>query len=369
MTILLLCREQDLGKEPAGYVRAFRRRDIRVVFLAEDTPANADLQELVARCPEPPQLILHPEQKFLPKGLHVSPFPTAILQADPYTYTHRRVRWAMLFDYVLLLHQGFEEVFRQAGHPRPLTLPHAVDAEYFTGPEEERTFEVSSVGSVDGKNYRMRRAVLGSLAQEFRMNDWVRAHSYEELAAVYRKTKVIVNIGRDDYPVDVSLRFAEAMAAGALFVTLQPSELESLGFIKGEHFVGFHEREEIAPLVRHYLNDEPARRRITEAARERILREHTYDIRAETLLRSLGIDAGKKFAPARQWPEARAHLMYLDYFAAHRNLDCAASELRVIAGQSLRGAVQGLALLARAFVRISLSSATQQFGRARRDFK
>ncbi len=315
MTILLLCREQDLGKEPAGYVRAFRRRDIRVVFLAEDTPANADLQELVARCPEPPQLILHPEQKFLPKGLHVSPFPTAILQADPYTYTHRRVRWAMLFDYVLLLHQGFEEVFRQAGHPRPLTLPHAVDAEYFTGPEEERTFEVSSVGSVDGKNYRMRRAVLGSLAQEFRMNDWVRAHSYEELAAVYRKTKVIVNIGRDDYPVDVSLRFAEAMAAGALFVTLQPSEL------------------------------------------------------AETLLRSLGIDAGKKFAPARQWPEARAHLMYLDYFAAHRNLDCAASELRVIAGQSLRGAVQGLALLARAFVRISLSSATQQFGRARRDFK
>jgi hypothetical protein len=365
MTILLLCREQDLAKEPAGYVRAFRRRGIRVVFLEKDTPANADLRQLVALCPEPPQLILHPEQGFLPKGLHASPVPTAILQADPYAYTHRRVRWAMLFDYVLLLHTGFEERFRQAGHPRPLTLPHAVDAESFAGPEQERAFQVSSVGRVDGKNYRMRREVLAALAQEFRMNDWARAHSYEELAAVYRKTKVIVNIGRDDYPVDVSLRFAEAMAAGALFLTPQPSELDSLGFVEGNHFVGFHHRKEIAPLVRRYLNDEPARRRIAEAAREKVLQEHTYDVRVETLLRNLEIDAGKNFAPARRWPEARAHLTYLDYFAAHRNLDCAASELHAIAGQSLRDTVHGLALLARAWVRMNLSSVAQQFHRAR----
>lgn len=361
MTILLLCREQDVAKEPAGYVRAFRRRGIRVVFLDEDTPANADLSQLLALCPGPPQLILHPEQQFLPKGLRASPFPTAILQADPYAYTYRRVRWAMLFDYVLLLHPGFEEIFRQAGHPRPLTLPHAVDVENFVGPEQDRTFEISSVGRVDGANYRMRREVLASLAQEFHMNDWARAHSYEELAAVYRKTKVIVNIGRDDYPVDVSLRFAEAMAAGALFLTLLPSELDSLGFVEGDHYVGFHDRKEIAPLVRHYLNDEPARRQIAEAAREKVLREHTYDVRAEMLLSNLERDAGKKFAPARQWPEARAHLMYLDYFAAHRNLGCAASELRAIAGRSLRDTLPGLALLARACVRVNLASLTRRF--------
>jgi hypothetical protein len=366
MTILMLCRERDLEKEPAGYVRAFRRKGVHVVFLEEHTPANADLAQLIALCPEPPNLILHPEHRFLPKGLNASPFPTAIMQADPYAYTHRRVRWAMLFDYVLLLHTGFEEIFRQAGHPRLLTLPHAVDSEYFAGPEQERSFEVSSVGRVDGKNYRMRREVLASLAQEFHMNDWERAHSYGELAAVYRKTKVVVNIGRDDFPVDVSLRYAEAMAAGALFLTLQPSELDSLGFVERRHYVGFHDCKEIAPLLRRYLKDEPSRRRIAEAAREKVLREHTYDIRVQALLGYLERDSGRLFAPARQWPDSRVRLAYLDYFAANGVLDRAAAELREIAQHSMSNAARGAALLGRAWAKTAYRRTSIPFRREKR---
>jgi hypothetical protein len=353
MTILFLCAEGDLVKERAGYARAFRRRGITVACVHPGETLDVKLDHLLAYCPERPSLILHVESPLMPRGLTKVPIPTALMQSDPYAYTHRRLRWAMLFDHVLLQHGGFEDRFRAAGHPAPMTLLHAVDPEYFDGAEEERTFQISSVGRVDGANYQTRREVLGALAEEFRMNEWSREHTYEELADVYRKTRIVVNVGRDDYPTDVSLRFAEAMAAGALFVTQLPSELEDLEFVEGVHYVGFRDRTEISSLVRRYLTDESSRRRIAQAGRQKVLHEHTYDCRVEMLLVRLGQAEGKFFAPARQWPESRVRLVYLDYFAAHQALRCASAELRAIVRLSLGDATRGAAMLARACVRRS----------------
>jgi len=252
-----------------------------------------------------------------------------------------------------LLHGGFEERFRKAGHPRPVTLPHAVDEGIFQGRPAERVLEVSSVGRGDGRNYRTRRKVLAELSDRFRTNQWWRRHSYEEMAQVYQASKIVVNVPRDDFPVDVSLRFAEAMAAGALFITRLPSELASLGFEENVHFAGFRERGELAGLVRRYLRDEAARKRIADAGQEKVLREHTYACRVDALLRRLEQDSGQLFAPARQWSEERARRVYLDYYAANGCLDCAYGELRQIARQSLRHAMAGASLIARAWVRQS----------------
>jgi hypothetical protein len=358
MTILFLCAEADLVKERAGYARAFRRRGIRVACVHPGEPLNVKLDRLLACCPERPSLILHVESPLMPRGLAKVPIPTALMQSDPYAYTHRRLRWAMLFDHVLLLHDGFEDRFRAAGHPAPITLLHAVDPKYFDGAEEERTFQISSVGRVDGSNYQTRREVLGALAEKFRMNEWSREHTYEELADVYRKTRIVVNIGRDDYPTDVSLRFAEAMAAGALFITQLPSELENLEFVEGVHYVGFRDRAEISSLVRRYLSDESSRWRIAQAGREKVLQEHTYDCRVEVLLVRLTQAEGKFFAPARQWSESRVRLAYLDFFAAHQVPDCASAELRAIARLSLGDATRGAGMLARAWARKSRARMT-----------
>ena len=353
MTILFLCAEGELVKERAGYARAFRRRGITVACVPPGEILNIKLDHLLAYCPERPSLILHVESPLMPRGLTNVPIPTALMQSDPYAYTHRRLRWAMLFDHVFLQHGGFEDRFRAAGHPAPMTLLHAVDPEYFAGAEEERTFQISSVGRVDGANYHTRREVLGALAEEFRMNEWSREHTYEELADVYRKTRIVVNVGRDDYPTDVSLRFAEAMAAGALFITQLPSELEDLGFVEGVHYVGFRDRTEISALVRHYLTDEPSRWRVAQAGRQKVIREHTYDCRVEMLLVRLMQTEGEFFAPARQWRESPVRLVYLDYFAGNGALDCASDELRAIVRLSLRDATRGAAILARAWAQRS----------------
>ncbi len=372
MTILFLCRERDLQREPLGYARAFRKLGIRIEFAADGCALNENIKNILARSAEKPALILQPESdlQLLPEGLDEIDVPTACFHFDPYAYLHRRIRWAMLFDYAVLFHPGFEEAFRRAGHPNPVTLPHAVDAEFFAAPATERLLDVGWVGRSGGWPYITRRRVLEKLAANFRMNEWSRHHSYEELAQVYCTSKIVVNVGRDDYPGDVSLRFAEAMAAGALFLTLLPSEITQLGFQDGVHFVGVPSEAEILDTVRYYLDHDADRRRIAEAGRGKSLSEHTYDARAEELLRIVRENKGKMFAPARSWPEARVRLARLDYFAANRKLDYACGELRRIARTDLPRALKGGMLIGRACVaQLRLRIASKKAKDDSRNFK
>jgi hypothetical protein len=353
MTILVLWREEELIRELAAYARAFRRKGICVVSVEAGFPLNGDLGQLLRRCPERPSLILHPESAtpYLPWGLSQVDIPTACFQVDTYAYTQRRIAWSMLFDHVFVFHPGYDEGFRKAGHPGACVLPHAVEAELFTGEELERIFEVGWVGQVQGPLYRRRETVLPVLSESFRMNDFARRYSFEEMARVYRQSRIVLNIARDDFPQDANLRVFEVMAAGALLITSLPSELTQIGFEEGVHFIGYREVKEIQPLIRKYLAEESARRRIAEAAREKVLREHTYDGRVETIVEHIA-QSGRTFsAPARSWPEERVRLIYLDYFAANSELNCAAKELRRIAQLSFKETTFGVALMARAYAR------------------
>jgi len=355
MNILFLCHDHNLCKELWGYARAFRRLGVRLVCIEEGFPFNGNLDRLLQQCPERPSLILQPESDypFLPWGLAEVDIPTACFQFDTFSYTQRRIRWSKLFDYPVVFHPGFEEQFRRAGNPMTLTLYHAAQRDLFDLPEQERVFEVGWVGNVNSTIYKTRHAVLRALQSAFRMNDWERQHTLEETAEVYKRSRIVVNIGADYCPQDANMRVFETMASGALLITQVPSELSAIGLEEGTHFVGFRDPAEVVGLVRHYLSDEAARRRIAAAGREKVLGEHTYDRRAETILARLAQDQGRLFAPARQWSEEQVRLVYLDYYAANLCLDCAYGELQQIARRSLRGALAGVSLIARAWARRS----------------
>jgi spore maturation protein CgeB len=350
MNILFLCHKNDLKFGQASLLRAFQRRGITVSCAADDCHSNDDIERILARLPERPRLILHPEldPPFLSWGLHKVNIPTACIHYDPYAYTHRRVRWAMLFDYVFLYHAGCEEPFRQAGHPNPITIAHAVDAEFFTNVGEARPLDIGWVGRCAGPMYETRRRVLETLATMFRMNDWKQFVSYEELGRILCASKLVVNVARDDFPLDASLHFAEAMAANALFITLVPSEMTQLGFQEGVHYIGVQSEAEIPEVVRYYLAHDDERNRIAEAGREKVLREHTYDNRAEFYLKQLERGAGRFFAPARQWSEGRVRTHYIDYFAGNRIFDCAYAQWRHLATSDLPHALEGGILIGRA---------------------
>lgn len=351
MNVLYLCHQSDLNyKEPELFARAFRRFGCNVVCLTDNFPADGNIQDVLDQSQELPEMIVLAESAhdFLPRGLEKVNIPTVSFQSDTYAYTRRRIRWSMLFDYAVVFHPGFEAQFRKAGHPRVITWPHAADPELFSKQQEQRIFDIGWVGRTDGGLYKDRCLVLESLRGHFQMNDFARFHSPEELAEVYCRSKIIVNVARDDYPQDANMRVFEAMASGALLITRLPSELTSSGFEEGVHFVGYNRLDEVAGLVRQYLNDESTRTRIAQTARDRVLREHTYDNRVQVLLRTVQNDAGRLFAPARQWSEGRVRTHYIDYFAGNRIFDCAYAQWRHLATSDLPHALEGGILIGRA---------------------
>jgi hypothetical protein len=355
MAILILQKEETHSGEGSAYLRAFSRRGDRVVGVDGSFPPNGSVAQLLEHCPEQPSLILHPERfPFMPQGLTKLNIPTACFQIDTYAYTRRRIAWSMLFDLVFVFHPGYDVEFRAAGHPGAHFIPHAIEPLLFLGEESSRVFEVGWVGQTRGPLYRARERLLPVLSTSFSMNDWNRRHEPEEMARIYRQSKIVVNIARDDFPQDANLRAFEAMAAGALLLTSLPTELTQIGFEDGVHFVGFRKEAEIVPLVRKYLLEESARRRIAEVARNKVLSEHSYDRRAETILELVKQNDRKLSAPARSWSEERVRLVYLDYFAGNAVLDCAADDLRAIARlRSLGVATRGAGILARAWARRS----------------
>jgi len=353
MTILVLCWESNLCNTLGFYAQAFRRRGIQLVCAGPEFRWNGNLGDWLRLCPEKPALIWHPEADvpFLPWGLADVDIPTACFQVDTYAYTRRRISWSMLFDLVLVFHPGYDLEFLEAGHPGARLMPHAVEAQLFSGPELERIYEVGWVGQTEGPVYRARGRILAELSKSFRMNEIASRYPAAELTAIYRQSKMVVNIGRDDRPQDANVRTFEAMAAGALLITSLPSELTAIGFQDGVHFVGYRSEAEITGLVPRYLADDTARRKIAEAGRELVLREHTYDRRIHTFLELMKGTEKKRGAPARDWSEERVRLAYLEYFAVNGALQCALAELPAIARRSPAKAAVGTFVLARAWAR------------------
>jgi len=352
MNILYLCRQKDMGWGQAALARALQRRGVHISCLDDGTRLDSDIHTLVAACSERPSLILHPELNFpvLPRGLAAIDIPTACLQIDTYAYTERRIRWSMLFDHPIAYHPGYRERFLRAGHPGAVEFFHAADRELFDRAPRERVFDVGAVGRTHARIQTTRRRVLSALAGRFKLNDWQRYYAFEEMAEVYLASKIVVNVLRDDYPQDANMRAFEAMAAGCLLMSRIPTELTAAGFEQDVHFVAYRDESEIAELVAKYLTNDAARQRIADTGRQKVLREHTYDCRAEQLLQIIERSDGKFLAPAREWPEEDVRLLHLDYYTANGNLGYAGNELMHISSRNLRATARGGAILARGIV-------------------
>jgi hypothetical protein len=363
MIALVLCREDNLCKELWGYARAFRRQGVTLECLPMGTPFNFDISTYLTKSPARPDFILQPESDFhyLPAGLTREEIPTVCFHFDTYYATRRRIRWSMLYDVPVLFHPHFEQDYRRAGHPNPLTLAHAAQLDFYAAPmpaPSERKYDVGWVGRLTGAPYAARERILPQLAAQFAMNEYERSYSIEETAEIYRQSRIIVNISRDDYRQDANMRVYEAMAAGALLITQIPTDLTTIGFVEGHHFVGFRDESELISAVRHWLADESARARITSAAREFVLAHHTYDARVKSLLDFIGSTGTRLTAPARRWPETKVRLTYLDYYTGTYSMACAYKEFGWLARHSLFDSVAGAQLLARSWAGRGLNRMT-----------
>jgi hypothetical protein len=319
LTVILLSSPARRTRERLGYVAAFQRAGYAVVEWLPRGITGSGLVDL-ARNLEGDVLVLNPEQEaVLPGDLLRVETPTGCFQIDTFRYPARRALWSLAFDHAFVFHPAFEDTFYQAGHRSVTLLPHAVDVSHYVGlGPQPRIYELGWVGTVNGALNSRRRRLLPRLAKVFKMNEW--NHRYPESAAsrVYQLSRVVVNVGRDDWPQDANLRVFQAMAAGALLVTSLPSELVALGFVPGRHFVGYTDERDLEGLVRELLTDEPKRSSIAECGRELVLREHTYDRRVAAIL---SVVSASGFRASRQRVSQRIYDgIRLDYCLAHRAL-------------------------------------------------
>lgn len=270
--VVFLCGQDELDKERRGYARAFARvAPLR--FIAPGQPLD-DSEAM---------LILNPDGKpWLPEGIECAAAPTAVFHIDTYVATERRARWSAMYDVAYVFHPGFERHF-----PNGRLLPHAAERDLFDASELEWTFEVGWVGRSRRSIYSDRDRILAALSARFVMNDVARYYEPEEMADVYRRSKVVVNVSRDDWPQDANMRCFEAMAAGALLVTRVPTELSALGFEENVHFASYRDAAEVANVVASWLARDEERAAIARRARELVLREHTYDARVATILATI----------------------------------------------------------------------------------
>jgi len=105
---------------------------------------------------------------------------------------------------------------------------------------------------------------------------------YDDLPGFYPCSEINFNCTSKQMKGAVNQRVFDVPAAGAFLVTDHREQIEDL-FRVGSEVVCYNEPEEAGEIVRHYLERPEARARVVAAARERILREHTYDLRLTRL--------------------------------------------------------------------------------------
>jgi len=106
---------------------------------------------------------------------------------------------------------------------------------------------------------------------------------YRDLPLFYPATRINFNCTSQQMKGAVNQRVFDVPVCGGFLLTDHRRQMEAL-FEPGREIVCYQEPGEIAGLVRHYLGRDGERTKIIQAARSRILAEHTYDLRLKSLV-------------------------------------------------------------------------------------
>lgn len=312
--IVFFCEQNELSRERKGYADAFLQLGHEVVCVPEINSIN---EHTIFTDPEL-IFILQPEISLtLPKDILQQPKPVFCFQIDTNDSTFLRIKTTTFFDAVFVFHPKFDQLFKKHGNPNTYFLPHAVDIKPFEEMgERPRIFDIGWVGRTDGGNYQFRREVLEVIQNKFKINELDRSYSFEELISIYKSSKMVVNLPKNNYLQDANLRCFEAMAAGALLFSPIPSELIEIGLKPDIHFVGFEDVSQLQRKLEYYLNNEGERLKIAKNGYNYTKTNHTYLIRAQQILH---VSEANPQSKARSWSKNELYSKFCEYYSFRRS--------------------------------------------------
>jgi len=109
---------------------------------------------------------------------------------------------------------------------------------------------------------------------------------YEDLPDFYPLSKINFNCTSQQMKGAVNQRVFDVPCCNAFLLTDYRRQVEEL-FEPGTEIVYYEHPDQIPGLVDVYLNDPEKRKAVTEAARKRVLAEHTYDHRMASLVEAM----------------------------------------------------------------------------------
>lgn len=230
------------------------------------------------------------------------PHPSAIWLIDTHLGLDERLRWARLFDYVFCAQKPSVERMAAEGiknvHWLPLAchpsadpnieemLKHQKVADHCGGKNLNKQYDVCFVGFMNtGKADGTGNDRVDYLDRVFRrFPEFYFAYNrfFEDAAVRYIRARCGFNISIAD---DLNMRFFEIMSYGTCLVSnTDVVGWQDLGFVEGEHFVGYQGPDEAVEKVAWCLDHPFEREKIAQAGHRLVRERHTYAHRMQQLL-------------------------------------------------------------------------------------
>ena len=232
------------------------------------------------------------------------PHPNAYYAIDTHLGYDYRLNKARGFDRVYCAQRNGAERMQADGvdakwlplachppaHPNLEELMRHPDRQRLGSHGFDRCWDVVFVGFINqgaGEGSHNRLDYLDALFKAL-PNFWCTTNCFfEDMAIRYARGRVGVNVSIKD---DLNMRFFEILSIGTCLLTNRDVVgLEDLGFVEGEHFVGFEGIEEMISQCKWCLANPEKREEIAKAGHEKVRAEHTYVHRAARILEDAGI--------------------------------------------------------------------------------
>lgn len=309
---------KDIAKDRSRYNRMI---DMMTSFLSE---------AVIARCETfKPDLVFALAQSPLTieclKRLKNNHIPTAYWFVEDFRLMDYWKNIAGLYDYFFVIQKGdLIDEMRKAGVKNYHYLPLAASPDIHKRiaiRDAERDYYGSDISFVGAGYYNRRHLFKGLLDHDFKIwgTDWdmnsplarcvqraAERVDTDETVKIFNASRININLhsstyhnGINPFGDFVNPRTFELAACGAFQLVDNRSELPGL-FKIGEEIIVFNDLEDLKQKIRYYLDNPAERERTAENAKQRVLREHTYEHRMGEMLEYL---ADNGFTPALQKEE------------------------------------------------------------------
>lgn len=282
-TFVIITEESKLTRERRGYYNALIEEEQNVKHIVVKDGEKISQNQI-----NEDDILLWGDQGLIPRNLfHFSNMKIAF-HIDTFSDTSFKLELAKHFDLNIVFHFEFESYFKNIlNNQQVLFLPHAIEKKHIADNsilKKNREYELAFVGDIKRSQYSVRKEMVEYANQFFKMNDISSFISYEKMIELYKQSKIVLNIPRNDYLKDGNLRAFEAMASGAVLCNYTPTELYQIGFKENIDFIGFSSKEELIHKVKNLLQRPEHLEEIAKNGYLKTLNHNTYNARVRHLI-------------------------------------------------------------------------------------